>query len=129
MRLAKARYEVPRQDDGRRLIDTLCEVALDRWYRAALMVASDPTLERAEQALDFALRYADAILLWEAHDDLDTALFRLVAPAATNAMSVAKKNLIRTTTRRAVAALVCSRSLNQADLLTLTLPFLELIGR
>ena len=128
MRLAKARYDVPHEDDAGRLIDALCEVTLDRWYAAAPMVASDPRRELAEQALDLALRFADPILLWNAHDDLDTALHRLTSPASTSPMPVAKVNLIRATTRRAVAALVCSRMLDQAHLLTLTSPFIELIG-
>jgi hypothetical protein len=128
MRLAKARYEVPREDDAGRLIETLCEVPLDRWYAAALVVANDPGRELAEQALDLALRFADPILLWNAHDDLDTALHRLTSPASKSPMPVAKANLIRATTRRAVAALVCSRMLDQGHLLTLTSPLIELIG-
>jgi hypothetical protein len=128
MRLAKARYEVPREDDAARLIDALCEVPLERWYAAALAVASDPRLEPAEQALDLALRLADPVALWHAHDDLDTALYRLTSPSSTSPMSAAKVNVIRATTRRAVAALVCSRMLDQVHLLTLTSPFIELIG-
>ena len=103
-------------------------MALDRWYAAALIVASDPRRELAEQALDLALRFADPILLWNAHDDLDTALHRLTSRAAESPIPAAKGNLIRATTRRAVAALVCSRMLDQAHLLTLTSPFIELIG-
>ena len=128
MRLAKARYEVPRVDDTGRLIDALCEVTLDRWYAAALAVASDPRLELAEQALDLALRFADPVLLWNAHDDLDTALYRLTSSASSSPLSIAKQNLVRPTTRRAVAALVCSQRLDEAHLLTLTSPFIELMG-
>ena len=128
MRLAKARYEVPRADDAGRLIAALCEVTLERWYAAALAVASDPRLELAEQALDLALRFADPILLWNAHDDLDTALYRLTSPTSKSPLSIAKQNLIRATTRRAVAALVCSPTLEQVHLLTLTSPFIELMG-
>jgi len=129
MRLAKARYEVPREDDAARLIDALCEVTLERWYAAALTVAGDPRLEPAEQALDLALRCADPMVLWNAHDDLDTALYRLTSPASKSPLSVAKLNVIRATTRRAVAALVCSGMLDQVHLLTLTSPFIELIGQ
>ena len=128
MWLAKARYEVPDEDDAGRLVNALCEVSLDRWYAAALTVAGDPGKEQAEQALDLALRHADPILLWNAHDDLDTALHRLTSQAFKRPMPVAKANLIRATTRRAVAALISSRMLDQGHLLTLTSPFIELIG-
>jgi hypothetical protein len=128
MMLAKARYEVPREDHAARLIEALCEVPVERWYAAALAVASDPRLEPAEQALDLALRSADPVALWHAHDDLDTALYRLTSPTSMRPMSAARVNLIRATTRRAVAALVCSRILDEAHLLTLTSPLIELIG-
>jgi len=128
MRLARARYELPQEDDTGRLIAALCEVSLHRWYAAALIVGGDPKREKAEQALDLALRFADPILLWNAHDDLDTALYRLRAPDSGNQISVANRHMIQATTRRAVAALVCSRMLDQVHLLTLTSPFIELIG-
>lgn len=128
MRLAKARYELPQEDDAGRLIAALCEVSLERWYAAALAVSRDPQREVAEQALDLALRFADPILLWNAHDDLGTALYRLRAPDSGNQISVAKNNMIQATTRRAIAALVCSRLFDQVHLLTLTSPFIELIG-
>jgi hypothetical protein len=128
MKLAKARYELPQEGDASRLIAALCEVSMDRWYAAALAVASDPLKEPAEQGLDLALRFADPILLWNAHDDLDTALYRVTSPASNSPMSVAKKSVILATTRRAVAALVCSRLLDEVHLLTLTSPFIELIG-
>ncbi len=127
MKLAKVRYEVPREDDAGRLIEALCEVALERWSAAALTIAADPRLEPAEQALDLALRFADPILLWHAHDDLDIALNRLTAAVSESRIPAAKVNVIRSTTRRAVAALVCSRLLDQAHLLVLTSPLMELI--
>jgi hypothetical protein len=127
MMLANARYEVPREGDAGRLIEALCEVPLDRWYAAALAIAADPRREQAEQALDLALRSADPLLLWHAHDDLDTALFRLTSPASESPLSAPKRDLIRSTTRRAVAALVCSGSMEQTPLLILTSPLMELI--
>ena len=127
MMLAKVRYEVPREDDAARLIEALREVALERWDARALAIASDPRRELAEQALDLALRFADPVLLRNAHDDLDTALHRVTSPVAEHPMSADKQNLIRSTTRRAVAALVCSRLLDQSHLLVLTSPLMELI--
>jgi hypothetical protein len=128
MRLAKVRYEVPREDDTGRLIEALCEVALEPWYVAALAIATDPRRELAEQALDLALRFADPILLWNAHDDLDTAFHRLTSPTSDGPMPIAKRSLIQSTTRRAVAALVCSQRLDESHLLVLTSPLIDLIG-
>ena len=110
------------------LIEALCEVPIERWYAAATAVASDPGLETAEQGLDLALRWADPMQLWDAHDDLDTALHRLNSPLSGSGLTTAQANRIRSTTRRAVAALVCARMLDRIHLDTLTSPFIGLIG-
>lgn len=128
MRLGRAPYRVPQAADAGTLIAALCEVPLERWYAAAVSIASDPELEMAEQALDLALRSADPIQLWNAHDDLDTALYRLTSPLSNSGLTVAQVNRIRATTRRAVAALVCSGMLDASHLLTLTSPLIDLIG-
>jgi hypothetical protein len=114
-------------DQAERLITVLCAVAIQDWRDAAFAAANDPQASEAASALEIALAVSNPVLLWDLFDDLDTALYRLttVERFAAN-VSTHEREVIRTTSRNAVGALVCAERLAGEHLMTLIAPFVEL---
>jgi hypothetical protein len=114
--------------DATRLVEALCAVPVAAWRSAAFAALRDPRAPIAATALEVAQRTADRVRLWDALDDLETALHRLTTDEAAGVVRDAReREWIRTATRRSVSALVCRAALDDAHVRALASPLLQLV--
>ena len=116
------------EGDATRLVEALCEVPVAAWRAAAFAALRDPLAPIAATALEVAQRTADRMRLWDALDDLETALHRLTTEDAAGVVRDAReREWMCLATRRSVSALVCRAGLSDAHVRVLASPLLALV--